>query len=299
MMTCLPKALPAKPRTALLVCGYAVVIAATVLSAQPCTRPTGSPIWRSRTRRAPRSAGSTSAPRTPRECADRPSTPRDVVLSPQAWRDLVRINDWVNNAIKPMTDLDHWGVVEKWSYPDDGYGDCEDYVLLKRRMLIAGRLAARGAADHGGARPEGRRPRGAHRQDRQGRLHPRQPEREHPAVVGHRLPLREAPVAVRPQCVGVARRSAARHRHRHRDAERTPNSNKELRVPGHVPTPPRPQTGFARGRLSPKSRPHLFGSPSSSIAASPHRWSSQIRATTAWLDEGDGGRESETPDTAP
>ena len=26
--------------------------------------------------------------------------------------------------------------VERWSYPDDGYGDCEDYVLLKRRMLI-------------------------------------------------------------------------------------------------------------------------------------------------------------------
>jgi predicted transglutaminase-like cysteine proteinase len=35
-----------------------------------------------------------------------------------------------------MTDLDHWGVVEKWSYPDDGYGDCEDYVLLKRRLLM-------------------------------------------------------------------------------------------------------------------------------------------------------------------
>ena len=27
--------------------------------------------------------------------------------------------------------------VEKWSYPDDGYGDCEDYVLLKRRLLAA------------------------------------------------------------------------------------------------------------------------------------------------------------------
>ena len=27
------------------------------------------------------------------------------------------------------------GVVERWSYPDDGYGDCEDYVLLKRRAL--------------------------------------------------------------------------------------------------------------------------------------------------------------------
>ena len=59
-----------------------------------------------------------------------------MVLTSKAWRDLVQVNAWVNNAIKPMTDLDHWGVVEKWSYPDDGYGDCEDYVLLKRRMLM-------------------------------------------------------------------------------------------------------------------------------------------------------------------
>ncbi|MBI5113273.1 MAG: transglutaminase-like cysteine peptidase [Rhodovulum sp.] len=73
----------------------------------------------------------------PRECATSPSTPRDVVLSPRAWRDLVRVNRWVNETIKPLTDLDHWGAVEKWSYPDDGYGDCEDYVLLKRRMLIS------------------------------------------------------------------------------------------------------------------------------------------------------------------
>ena len=72
----------------------------------------------------------------PRECATRPSAPRDVVLSPQAWKDIVRVNLWVNGHIKPMTDLEHYGVVEKWAYPDDGYGDCEDYVLLKRRMLM-------------------------------------------------------------------------------------------------------------------------------------------------------------------
>ena len=72
----------------------------------------------------------------PRECDAAPSEPRDVVLSVKAWKDLVRINNKVNEAIKPMTDLEHYGVVEKWTYPDDGYGDCEDYVLLKRRMLI-------------------------------------------------------------------------------------------------------------------------------------------------------------------
>ena len=70
------------------------------------------------------------------ECATAPSDPRDVVLTSKAWIDLLKVNAWVNESIKPMTDIEHWGVVERWSYPDDGYGDCEDYVLLKRRMLI-------------------------------------------------------------------------------------------------------------------------------------------------------------------
>jgi predicted transglutaminase-like cysteine proteinase len=70
------------------------------------------------------------------ECAARPTEARDVVLSPKAWTDLVRVNAYVNDQIKPLTDLEHWGVVERWNYPTDGYGDCEDYVLAKRRMLI-------------------------------------------------------------------------------------------------------------------------------------------------------------------
>ena len=70
------------------------------------------------------------------ECAPKPSAPRDVVLTPKVWSDLVKVNAWVNTNIKPITDLEHWGVVEQWDYPDDGKGDCEDYVLLKRRMLM-------------------------------------------------------------------------------------------------------------------------------------------------------------------
>ena len=70
------------------------------------------------------------------ECNTKPSTPRDVLLTPKAWSDMVKVNAWVNDNIKPITDLEHWGVVERWNYPDDGKGDCEDYVLLKRRMLM-------------------------------------------------------------------------------------------------------------------------------------------------------------------
>jgi predicted transglutaminase-like cysteine proteinase len=72
----------------------------------------------------------------PQECQVEPTQARDVVLSAKEWKGLVRINKWANENIKPMTDLEHYGMVEKWSYPDDGYGDCEDYALLKRRMLI-------------------------------------------------------------------------------------------------------------------------------------------------------------------
>ena len=72
----------------------------------------------------------------PKECATITTQARDVVLTTKAWKDLVQVNRWVNETIKPVTDLEHWGVVERWSYPDDGKGDCEDYVLLKRRMLM-------------------------------------------------------------------------------------------------------------------------------------------------------------------
>ncbi len=135
-MLCVPDRRPALRRAALIGCGYAVLIAATTLSALPAhavDRLAYVPI-----------VSETRAPigwidfctQSPRECAGGPTQARDVVLTSKAWRDLVQVNAWVNNAIKPMTDLDHWGVVEKWSYPDDGYGDCEDYVLLKRRMLL-------------------------------------------------------------------------------------------------------------------------------------------------------------------
>jgi predicted transglutaminase-like cysteine proteinase len=71
------------------------------------------------------------------ECDTRRSLPRDVALSTRAWVELKRTNVAVNTSVKPMTDMDHWGVVERWNYPDDGYGDCEDYALQKRKLLMA------------------------------------------------------------------------------------------------------------------------------------------------------------------
>lgn len=56
-------------------------------------------------------------------------------LTAQRRKELEQINRYVNQSVTPVTDLDLYGKVEVWTYPS-GKGDCEDYVLLKRRMLI-------------------------------------------------------------------------------------------------------------------------------------------------------------------
>ena len=56
-------------------------------------------------------------------------------LTAQKRADLEQVNRYVNQSVSPVTDLDLYGKVEVWTYPS-GKGDCEDYVLLKRRMLI-------------------------------------------------------------------------------------------------------------------------------------------------------------------
>jgi predicted transglutaminase-like cysteine proteinase len=47
----------------------------------------------------------------------------------------VAVQHEVQNTVEQVTDQEHWGVSEKWDYPSDGRGDCEDFVLLKRKML--------------------------------------------------------------------------------------------------------------------------------------------------------------------
>jgi predicted transglutaminase-like cysteine proteinase len=70
------------------------------------------------------------------ECVDDERPAADVELTPAAIRKIQRVNAWVNKNVKPLSDMEHWGVADQWDYPTDGYGDCEDYALLKRKMLI-------------------------------------------------------------------------------------------------------------------------------------------------------------------
>ncbi|WP_330083503.1 transglutaminase-like cysteine peptidase [Methylocystis iwaonis] len=70
------------------------------------------------------------------ECQADYQIPQDIDLNASNFNKITRINLWVNKHVAPIADSEHWGVVDAWDYPTDGKGDCEDYALLKRRMLI-------------------------------------------------------------------------------------------------------------------------------------------------------------------
>jgi predicted transglutaminase-like cysteine proteinase len=60
-----------------------------------------------------------------------------IQLTRSRLSELKQVNDQVNTTVVPMTDLEHYGKIDWWTYPVDGKGDCEDYVLEKRRRLMA------------------------------------------------------------------------------------------------------------------------------------------------------------------
>ena len=56
-------------------------------------------------------------------------------MTGRLWNRIVQVNLTVNHSIRPMNDIDIYGKDEVWAYPTAGVGDCEDYVLEKRRTL--------------------------------------------------------------------------------------------------------------------------------------------------------------------
>jgi predicted transglutaminase-like cysteine proteinase len=121
------------------------LVAMSATAAEAGSRPTGGPALAA----IPAATGATEiggtkipigwydfCSRYPEECRVPQLPPADVQLSAAAWRTIVTVNARVNKAIEPITDMDQWGVAERWDYPNTGKGDCEDYVLLKRKLLI-------------------------------------------------------------------------------------------------------------------------------------------------------------------
>ncbi|KPB00067.1 transglutaminase-like cysteine peptidase [Ahrensia marina] len=66
-------------------------------------------------------------------CA-RPAGGSIIELTQQRWNEIVNVNYQVNSTVEPLTDPEIFGVEELWEYPTN-FGDCEDYVLQKRKTL--------------------------------------------------------------------------------------------------------------------------------------------------------------------
>lgn len=73
----------------------------------------------------------------PGECAAPRTKPTPgVALTDARWNQLIDVNLGFNRSIEPVTDADQFDVLERWTYATTGKGDCEDYVLEKRRELM-------------------------------------------------------------------------------------------------------------------------------------------------------------------
>ena len=56
-------------------------------------------------------------------------------LTEAKWKALLKVNYTANSTVEPLTDQEIYGVEERWALPTT-MGDCEDYVLLKQKMLV-------------------------------------------------------------------------------------------------------------------------------------------------------------------
>jgi predicted transglutaminase-like cysteine proteinase len=59
-----------------------------------------------------------------------------LVMTDDVRKLVETVNLAVNREVKPLSDWEIYGKEEVWAYPDAGVGDCEDYVLEKRRRLM-------------------------------------------------------------------------------------------------------------------------------------------------------------------
>jgi predicted transglutaminase-like cysteine proteinase len=68
------------------------------------------------------------------DCAPQKLGERRLDPTPERLSELDEINRGVNRAVQPATDVEIYGVSEYWTIPVNK-GDCEDYALLKQRLL--------------------------------------------------------------------------------------------------------------------------------------------------------------------
>ncbi len=64
-----------------------------------------------------------------------------VDMNGASWALVNQINLRVNKTIRPATDMEVYGQEEYWEYPKTA-GDCEDFALLKRKLLMQSGISA-------------------------------------------------------------------------------------------------------------------------------------------------------------
>ncbi|MDO9125873.1 MAG: transglutaminase-like cysteine peptidase [Parvibaculum sp.] len=74
--------------------------------------------------------------RNPDECGGGTDAPKDAALTPESWAELNKVNNYVNNTVPQVSDYALYDRAEWWAYPDANGGDCEDFALMKRKLLI-------------------------------------------------------------------------------------------------------------------------------------------------------------------
>jgi predicted transglutaminase-like cysteine proteinase len=72
----------------------------------------------------------------PDECRDGPTEDMRRLGTAAEIAELDGINRRFNREIEPVSDLDLYGVTEYWTLPRHKKGDCEDYALVKRHILM-------------------------------------------------------------------------------------------------------------------------------------------------------------------
>ena len=77
------------------------------------------------------------------ECAVDRTEPTAITLTPALWQTINTVNRRINRAVEAVTDQEHWRAADRWDLAEDGRGDCEDYQLLKRHMLVEAGLPRR------------------------------------------------------------------------------------------------------------------------------------------------------------
>ena len=71
----------------------------------------------------------------PIECRQGPLEESRFSAADKRMAELDEVNRMINKLIEPASDLELYGETERWTIPTTK-GDCEDYALLKRKVLM-------------------------------------------------------------------------------------------------------------------------------------------------------------------